>query len=744
MGSVNTPEPAAHPGPAGVKFRFGLFEADLEAGELRKSGIAVRIQAQPFRVLAFLLERPGQVIARDEIQRRLWGEDAMVDLEHSLGTAIHKIRECLDDKAANPRFIETVARSGYRFIAPVTVVGAAATPAPGKKAVAAPELGSVLPSAAEPAASLLPAGLAGSPARPGRWRIGAMLAAVGVASAGGGYLLASRIGLRDMLPPHITRITFSGRVSPGEPLFHRYAGMAADGLRIYLPHIEGGRTVLAEALIASGETSTLPLSEELTEPFVDDVSPDGSRLLLRNNVATEPEQAIWIASTIGGTAHQIPGILGHAAAFLPDGQHVVYAAGDDLFIAHENGGDRRKLVTLPGRAFWLRWSPDTTRLRMTVIDDKTHTSTLWEVSADGSGAHQLLDKWSNGSVECCGSWTGDGRYYVFQAVTAEGSNIWAIPGHGGFWGGPEKPIAITNGPLSYQSPIAVGSGHRVFFIGLDRKSELLQFDRASASFAAYPGSVPNALRVEFSRDGKWVAWISQDDGSLWRSRVDGSSRGQLTTPPMQVQRMSWSPEGRGLVLMARQPGQSWRIYTADLESGHLEPLLSEAFPEADPDWSPDGKRVVFARPSAVRSPSAIYIVDLATKKVTEVPDSEGLFHPLWSPSGNAIAALSADQSQLMLFDLTAKTWRRAAMTSTKEFVWSHDGKAIYFQDLSQRDQPICRLLVPSGKMERMADLHDVRLANVIDYRLAGLALGDTPLVSARTSTADLYSADLPH
>ncbi|HCT61250.1 MULTISPECIES: transcriptional regulator [Acidobacterium] len=104
------------------KLRFGLFEADLSTGELRKSGIRIRIQAQPFRVLSFLLERPGEVVTREEIQQRLWGSDTIVDFDHSLGTAINKLREALGDSADNPRFIETLARRGYRFLAPVTQV----------------------------------------------------------------------------------------------------------------------------------------------------------------------------------------------------------------------------------------------------------------------------------------------------------------------------------------------------------------------------------------------------------------------------------------------------------------------------------------------------------------------------------------------------------------------------------------------------------------------------------------------
>src|SRR6201998_1746737 len=130
------PVPSAAPLRTHSKVRFGLFEVNLETGELHKSVIRVRIQAQPFRVLSILLERPGEVVTREEIQHRLWGDNVIVDFDHSLGIAINKIREALGDSAENPRFIETLARRGYRFIAPVKVVGLDAAAAP--PAVAGP------------------------------------------------------------------------------------------------------------------------------------------------------------------------------------------------------------------------------------------------------------------------------------------------------------------------------------------------------------------------------------------------------------------------------------------------------------------------------------------------------------------------------------------------------------------------------------------------------------------------------
>jgi len=104
-------------------YRFGLYEADAAAGELRKNGRKVKLQEQPFRVLLLLLERPGALLTREEIRRALWSNDTFVDFDHSLNTVVNKLRAALDDVAANPRFIETMARRGYRFIAAVEVVG---------------------------------------------------------------------------------------------------------------------------------------------------------------------------------------------------------------------------------------------------------------------------------------------------------------------------------------------------------------------------------------------------------------------------------------------------------------------------------------------------------------------------------------------------------------------------------------------------------------------------------------------
>jgi Tol biopolymer transport system component/DNA-binding winged helix-turn-helix (wHTH) protein len=737
------PAPVEHQDKTASRFSFGLFEADADSGELRKSGIRIRLQAQPFRVLICLLERPGEVVTREEIQQRLWGTDTIVDFDHSLGTAINKLREALGDSAENPRFIETLARRGYRFIAPVTATGHRHDERLGHATdLITGSHESPGPHLAQPAA----AAVAAAP-RVTRFHQAA-IAITAILLATAGFLAGSRSRTSWNSPPLISQVTFSGRVSPGDPLFESFPGTATDGSRIYFPQIENGRSVLAQALVADGETGTLPLPDELAAPSLGDISPDGSRLLLRNHLATAAEQSLWIVSTIGGTARRIPGILAHDAAWMPDGQHILYATGNDLYIARDNGSESRKLATLPGRAFWLRWSPDGGRLRVTLLNSETHTSTLWQVGSDGNGAHLLLDNWnSSPAAECCGSWTDDGRYYVFQSARDGNSNIWAIPEHGGFLGRPAQPIRITNGPLDYRAPIIERGGRRTFFIGLNTESELLRYDRTASIFVPF-GALGIARRVEFSHNADWVAWIRQDDDSLWRSRGDGSGRLQLTGRPMQVFMMHWSPDGRQLILMGRQPGKPWKVYTMDADGGHLQEVLDEARSEADPDWSPDGKMLVFGRlpdlMAEASQPKAIYMVDLSTKAMTKLPGSDGLFSPRWSADGKYIAALSIDQKKLMLYDTATKTWRVVADGNIADPSWSHDDTAIYFHDFAQADQPIYKVVIKTGKTERVADLHDLRSANVVDYRFAGLAPGDVPLVSARLSAANIYAAELPH
>jgi Tol biopolymer transport system component len=209
--------------------------------------------------------------------------------------------------------------------------------------------------------------------------------------------------------------------------------------------------------------------------------------------------------------------------------------------------------------------------------------------------------------------------------------------------------------------------------------------------------------------------------------------------------MKWSPDNKRLALMAEEPGMPWKLYLIDAEGGKPTPLLNEDRNEADPDWSADGQEIVFGRlPDRMdsRQPKAIYLVNLQTHQVTEIPGSTGLFSPRLSPDGRYIAAIRLDQKALLLFDRAQQRWTTLTTHGAGDPIWSHDGRFLYFQDFLEAGKPIYRIAVPAGQVEEVATIGNLGPIAATDYRLIGLAHGDLPMVSAHTSTVNLYAVDL--
>jgi len=702
------------------RVQFGLFEADLKTGELRRSGIRVRLQDQPFRLLAALLEVPGEIVSREELQHRLWGENTTVDFDHSLGIAVNKLREALGDHAENPRFVETLAKRGYRFIAPVKVLEPSAE--------------------AHPVESPLPPPTSSASTRgSSRWRLIVAGLALGCLIFAGILLLRAP----SRKPYRIVQVTYSGHLLANDLDVESFSSSVGDGTRLYFSDMVNGNPVLAVALAANGEISQFRLPSEIGAPLIGSLAPDGSKLLIHSHLQAEPEQPLWIVPTLGGNAHRVPNLLAHDAAWMPDGQRLLVASGNDLTVVNADGSDAHKLLTTPGLAFWLRWSPDGRRLRFTLSDPKRQTTELWEVAADGGNPHPLLPGWSQPASECCGSWTADGTEFVFQSSHDGHLDIWAQ--RQSVWLFDAKPRPITNGPLNYEAPSTSLGSNRVYFIGENAQVELLHALPRSSAFAALDQNLSSAELAEYSPDGQWVAWLNASDSSLWRSRVDGSDRIELTTPPLRIFSMQWSPDNKRLALMAKEPGKPWKLYTIDAEGGKPTPLLNEDRNEADPVWSADGQSILFGRlPNRMDNtqPKAIYLVNLQTHKVSEISGSTGLFSPRLSPNGRYIAAIRLDQKALLLFDRTTEQWTTITTHGVGDPTWSHDGHYLYFQDFIETGKPIYRIAAPAGKPEQVATIANLQPIAATDYRLIGLAPGDLPIVSAHTSTVNLYSVDL--
>lgn len=706
---------------------FGVYEVDLQAGELWKSGRRIKLQTQPFKVLAALLERPGEVVSREELQLRVWGPDTTVDFDHSLGTAINKIREALGDSADNPRFVETLARRGYRFIAPVSLSPAAVKEPP---VIPVPVVAQVESQATAPS----------PPAADDRkwmpWVVAAGLSLVAVA----GYLIGAA-SHQAAAPVRIDQITQNGRISPGAPSMENLPAFATDGVHIFASVVEDGRPVLSQVSINLGDIRPVPLPDQIAAPSLGDISPDGSRLLLRSHLSPESEQSLWVVPTTGSSAFRVSNIVAHDGTWMPDGQRILYAHGDELAIANLQDGSSTPFATLPnGRAFWMRWSPDGKLLRFTVLNPLDHTFSLWQLSASDHTPHPILANWTNPSSECCGSWTADGKYFVFQSRHGGHTDLWRLEGDA-----VSDPQQITNGPLSFEGPLADRSGERIFFLGLDNRSETQQYDPQQREFIPTRNFLSAASRISYSRDGQWVAWPDLN-GHLWRARGNGQEKLQLTPDSMEVFLASWSPDGSELALMAREPGKAWTLYRISADGGEPERLLTEDRNAGDPSWSADGKSIAFGRVPDLMGmesgPRNLQILNLSSHQTELIAGSEGLFSPRWSPDGRYIAALSLDQKRLMLYDVQAGKWSTLATTSVADPVWSNDSKAIYIHAFMAETQPIYRVSVPDGRLEEIANLSSFRAGDTADYFFVGITPQNVPLVRARTSTGNLYSLDL--
>jgi Tol biopolymer transport system component len=207
--------------------------------------------------------------------------------------------------------------------------------------------------------------------------------------------------------------------------------------------------------------------------------------------------------------------------------------------------------------------------------------------------HALLSGWNNPSQECCGNWTPDGKYFVFQSTRNGQMHIWAIPDKGGLFRKARwEPAELTAGPASYFMPVPSMDGKRLFAIGSQPRGELQRFNQRTQQFETYFSGI-SVDGVDFSRDGQWVTYTSYPEGSLWRSKADGSERLQLTFPPMNVGLPRWSPDQKQIAFGAERPGGSMKNYLVSADGGTPQQLLPGDQNEGDPNWSPDGNSLVF-------------------------------------------------------------------------------------------------------------------------------------------------------
>jgi len=271
----------------------------------------------------------------------------------------------------------------------------------------------------------------------------------------------------------------------------------------------------------------------------------------------------------------------------------------------------------------------------------------------------------------------------------------------------------------------------------------MRYDSRSRQFEPYLSGI-SADGLAFSKDREWVAYVTLPDGALWRSRVDGSQRLQLTVPPVRALLPRWSPDGKQIAYMAVAAGKPWKIFIVSAEGGSAQQLMLGEHNEADPNWSPDGNVLVFGRAPwmEVGTPGniAIQLFDLRTHKISTIPGSEGLYSPRWSPNGRYMCAVTADNREILLFDFTTQKWVELVKMVVSYPSWSQDGSYVYFDTPQGDDVALSRVGISDRKLERLVSLKGFRRTGNFGPWF-GLTSDDSPLLVRDVGTDEIYALD---
>lgn len=680
--------------------RFGSLLVDCRRRVVVVGNKVRNLSAPYFNGLLLLIEKRPEVVSKAEL------EQALQVSADSLPKAIELIRKAIGDTAQTKKFIVSERGVGYRFIGQET--------------------------AFESIEGRRPTGSQRETESPISFR-GRRRYWVAVFAC---LCLVAAFLFRPRMPdPKLvggTRVTYSTRskVSP----------LLTDGRWLYFGEVDNGQYRIVRAAASGSQVTALPISVPNAE--LCDLSQDGMSLLVRSLTGSRDDEApVYVYHLADGTSQQVGELTAFDVAWLPDGRRILYTRGGSIYRTDTTGRESEKIVTAPGKVYWIRSSPDGTRIRFTVLDPKAEATSIWEARANGGHPQRLFSDWPITKQPSCGSWTPDGKYFVFQVRQSNTFQIWAAREETNLLlKASRTPTQLTSGPVNYRAPVLGKDGIRLFARTEVLKSELVRVNEDSDDSTPFLPNV-SVRTAGFSADGNWIAYGSLVDNNLWRCRVDGSECRALTSGLQQAAMPRWSPDGSRIAFMGRYPGQRWGIFTVGASGDHLQQLSSSNLGEGDPDWSPDASRLVFGNVLEPKERMAIKILNLQNHQVSEIRGSQGYFSPRWSPDGRFLVAVHGDSRAIGIFSFSTSQWKEIPAAGAGYPNWSRSGVYVYFFSNNSGIRAVSRVELKNWKVERVVDLQSVQQGPFIFGTWIGLAQDDTPLAVRNLTTEDIFAWD---
>ena len=623
--------------------RFETFEVDLRTGELRKAGVHLKLAGQPFQVLAILLEQPGEVVTREELQKRLW-PDTFVDFDHNLNTAINKIREALGDSAERPRFVETLPRRGYRFMAPMEDLK--------------PPIG-------------LEQEASGNGRRawsPRSWALrGSILFAAVVLLAGTVFFLHERRHApRVIVQRALTRLTFEDGLQSG-------VTWSPDSRFIAYSSDRGGKSDIWVRQISGGDP--VQITKGRGHNWQPNWSPDGKYIAYRSE---QGDGGLFVVPALGGEGLQKRvATFGFHPSWSPDASRILFRTTQFLgvnkfYVTGLDGNQPREVLTdftRPDKplAAEAAWHPDG---RISVwLDGTGAVPAFWTVPVTGGVAVQPeVPPWVERQLE---------------GVPLEGIVEWTS----------EFTFAWAPSGRAVYFPLTLRGAVNLWKMTVDPETF-----RATAIERVTTGPGPDA-ELAVAPDGKKLAFTGQSQHiQAWLFPFD-ASRGTLTGPGqpvtptgMSAWRQSLSPDGKKLAFSCSHAGRS-ELWEMSLANSQMAPVVADDQVRDRPLWSPDGKRLAYFRYNFLTHEARLILWSPETRNEELLADASdtGLFD--WSPDGQSLLVTQVNKEtnlgEIWLQPITAAPNAQAAgrkIVSDPAYDlsqphFSRDGRWIVFQAL---------------------------------------------------------------
>jgi Tol biopolymer transport system component/DNA-binding winged helix-turn-helix (wHTH) protein len=636
---------------------FDVFQVDLRAGELRREGRRVKVQEQPFRVLFLLMERAGKVVTREELREKLWPADTFVDFDHGLNSAVARLREALRDSAEKPRFIETIAKRGYRFIAPLET----ATPA-------------VAVSSISPGAQTSTQLRNRIPAR--IWM-------------GTTFCLALSCALtlwalyRPSPDSQLERIEVVPLI--GLRGFQATPAFSPDGTLVAFRQSDGAHNTGIFAAVVGGQKS-LQLTADPGD-CCPTWSPDGRQLAFIRY--SEQDASIFTIPALGGTEHRVyrgPASMRAGLSWSPNNDLLVFSETNPadptrsvISLLSLTDSSTRALTSPP--AGWLdhepAFSPDGAHMAFI-------RSTIAGVSNDvfvmpAAGGHAKRLTFDNRPIMGPPTWTPDGREIIFSSDRGVATGLWRVSATGCI----PRPVAGPVGDAKW--PSIPAKGNSLVYEQGESKFNIWRLDLKDAKHhprqpSALVSEKGDKMRPEVSPDGKKIAFESNRLGfwDIWTCDVEGNNCDQVTSLHGTAGRARWSPNGR-YIAFEFHPRERSEIYVAEVPGGlpHLVPSIAGA-DNLSPSWSRDGKWLYFASKRGtepfqvwkmpVQSGSPTRITKNGGISPVESPDGRFLYYSKYEQGGVWRIPLQGGQETEVLRDVEGGGWPN----------WGVSADGIYF------------------------------------------------------------------